>query len=92
MNKPNDLYVVTQRCGSEMGTPVLFRKKEQAEAFASKCLRAAVLDRYDGESKSPRMSTLEKWAEKKGYTLYEWYFWDGCYESFEIQVDRCELP
>ena len=83
------IYVVFGRYGTELFTPTVFNSKKEAEKFAKSEVMDYAMDAYfddTGKSTKPRFSTLEKWAEERGYEFSDSYFWDGGSDAIEMQV------
>jgi len=85
------IYIVTQRYGTEMVEPEIFKTMEEAENYAEEIIYDAAMNDYDGESDHPTWEELQNWAEENGLNLDEHYYWNGSYDTSEVMVTEHEI-
>lgn len=87
------LYIVTARCGTAMGRPVVFRTRKEAEKNAHDYVYDAAKDDYAWATKhnNPTDEELEEWAKENGYELWDYYYWSGSDEAFEAYMTEIEV-
>ena len=91
MSKSKKIYIVSMRYGTELIEPSIFRTRKEAEKFASDFIYDAARDEYDGNSDNPTKKTLRNWAERNGYELSDYYYWDGCSDASEALISEYEV-
>lgn len=93
--KGNTKYVVSYRIGTDLLMPDIFDTKEEAEAKANDFIYSAAYDSWlalDGGDPPETNEELEEWAEGKGFTLSDTFFWDGGSDAYEAMISEYEEP
>lgn len=87
------IYILSQRCGTEMNDPVVYPTEKEANQEADSIMKEVLQDAYTehtGKSTKLSLKKLEKWAEDNGYGDSR-YFWDGDNEAVEVRVTEHEI-
>jgi len=101
----NEIFIVTNCCGTEMGDPILFHTKENAKRYIQSeiydCWMDNIKGMLEGELGKLALDDIERvfsYCEKQG--LYKTFETDGIYQEayvgsgdwIEFKISRRILP
>lgn len=94
MKTEKQIWIVTGRYGTEMWEPEVYYSKKKASKRAGEIVLETAREAYSddtGGSINARKATIEKWADEKGYSYDDWYFWDGSDDAIETNVTQATV-
>ena len=88
------IWIVTSRYGTEMYEPEVYYNEKEANKRANEIVLEVAREAYSddtGGSINARKATIEKWADEKGCSYDDWYFWDGSEDAIETNVTQATV-